>query len=264
MDQAAIIKGVAAYLADEPRLVGLFLSGSYGRGEDDAYSDVDFVAVASPGHQEDLMEVWRAALESVACLIMWKRPFPKASLINAITEDWIRCDLYLIAPDAMGGRAKTTLKPLIDPTDIFASLPATLPNSQPNKERIAATINEFIRLIGMTPVVFGRGEWVTATQGAGMERDMLIALMLEEVTKPDKGGAMHLSKLLPPEDFTELMSLPAPAPDRASVLATFKAIASAFFPRAKRLAQELDIEWPDTFEAKTRANLRKTVGLEFD
>lgn len=264
MDQAAIIEGVSTYLAVDQRINGLFLSGSFGRQEEDEFSDVDFVVVAAPDHHDDLMQAWRSALESVASLIMWKRPYPNAPLINAITEDWIRCDLYLISPDALSGRAKNTLMPLIDPSDVYSGLPETLPDAMPNKARIAATITEFIRVIGMTPVVIGRGELVTAVQGAGMTRDMLITLMLEEVRKPDKGGTMHLSKLLPPEDFSTLMALPAPAPDRTSALAAHKAIAKVFFPRAKRMAADLGIEWPTTFEETTRAQLEANLGLSWN
>ena len=82
-------------------------------------------------------------------------------------------------------------------------------------------INEFIRVIGMAPVVFGRSELVTAVQGAGLNRDMLINLML----------AVH------------------------------KAIADVFFPRAKRMAADLDIEWPTKFEETTRAQLQANLGL---
>ena len=260
MDQAAIIKGVTDYLAGDQRIDALFLSGSFGRGEEDEFSDVDFVAVAPPDHHDTLMQVWRSALECVAPLIMWKRPYPNAPLINAITEDWIRCDLYLVAPDAFSGRAKNTLKPLIDPGDIYNELP----DAVPNKMRIAGMITEFIRVIGMTPIAIGRGELVTAVQGAGLTRDILINLMLEEVTQPDKGGAMHLSKLLPPEDFATLMMLPAPAPDRASALAAHKAIAGVFFPRAKRMAAELEIEWPTTFEETTRTQLEANLGLTWN
>jgi len=136
-----------------------------------------------------------------------------------------------------------------------------LPDAVPNKARIAGMINEFIRVIGMAPVVFGRSELVTAVQGAGLNRDMLINLMLEEVSKPDKGGAMHLSKLLPSDDFATLMALPTPAPERASALAVHKAIADVFFPRAKRMAADLDIEWPTKFEETTRAQLQANLGL---
>lgn len=55
MDQAAIINGVADHLADDQRVNALFLSGSFGRGEEDEFSDVDFVAVAAPDHHDDLM-----------------------------------------------------------------------------------------------------------------------------------------------------------------------------------------------------------------
>ena len=87
MDQAAIINGVADHLADDQRVNALFLSGSFGRGEEDEFSDVEFVAVAAPDHHDDLMHAWRAALESLAPLIMWKRSYPSAPLINAITKD---------------------------------------------------------------------------------------------------------------------------------------------------------------------------------
>jgi len=47
MDQQTLIARVTAALADDQRIRGLFLSGSFGRGTADQYSDVDFWAVVA-------------------------------------------------------------------------------------------------------------------------------------------------------------------------------------------------------------------------
>ena len=47
MDQGALIERISAVLAGLERVAAAFLGGSHGRGEEDAYSDVDVYAVVA-------------------------------------------------------------------------------------------------------------------------------------------------------------------------------------------------------------------------
>ena len=77
------------------------------------------------------------------------------------------------------------MSPLIDPDDLHSALPDDLPPGAPKPARVQGLIEEFIRVLGLLPVAIGRGEHVVAARGAGLLRDKLIDLMLEDAALPE-------------------------------------------------------------------------------
>ncbi|HTM78538.1 MAG TPA: nucleotidyltransferase domain-containing protein [Devosia sp.] len=264
MNQQALIEAITLALADEPAIEALFLAGSYGRGTADAHSDVDLIALVAPEDHAALGARWRTILPAITPIVFWNEMNRGGLLLNAVSEDWLRCDLSMLAPAAFTRRARDTVKPLLDRHDVYASLPATLPPQLPNPERVSYQISEFIRVLGLLPVGIGRSEYVTGVTGVGLLRDLLVGLLIEDVPLPDRGGALHLSKLLPPGQMAMLAALPYPKPDRAEVIAANLALAHAFFPRARVLARRLNLTWPTAFEAATRRHLGASLGMQTD
>ncbi|MEP3276292.1 MAG: hypothetical protein ABJN26_07555 [Stappiaceae bacterium] len=259
-----MITSVTERLRCAPNLRALFLAGSFGRGSADAFSDVDFVAIADPQHHQELSEHWRTVLQSMEPIIFWNERRGNSILLNAITETWLRCDFYIVSDTDLIGRAKDTLKPLIDAADIYGTLPVTLPLPTPDVERIGRMIREFIRVLGLLPVAMGRGEYVTAIKGLGLLRDMLTDLLLENTPTVDRGGILHLSRQLAQDDMALLASLPYPGPNRDEIIKAHIAIADIFLPMAKRMAVSLNMEWPQEFEAKTRDHISSALNIEFN
>lgn len=259
--QAALIAAIAARAPELPGCRALFLTGSFARGEADAVSDVDFLALAEPEHHAALATAWRAMLAAIMPVAFWAERRQPMLLLNAIGDDWLRCDLVVMHPALIAGRARNQLRALHDPDDLLATLPATLPPARADPARILATIEEFIRILGLLPVVVAREEWVSATVGTEHLRRLFTTLLLEDVTVPDRGGALHLSRLLPPADIALLASLPYPRPERVAVIDAHLATAAAFFLRARALAAREGVAWPEHFEAVTRAHLARTLGI---
>lgn len=56
--------------------------------------------------------------------------------------------------------------------------------------------------------------------------------------------------------------IPPVAPTRESVVEAHLAVAAAFLPRARKLAQTWDIDWPQAFEDATWKYLQREVGIE--
>ena len=131
-------------------------------------------------------------------------------------------------------RARDRLRPLLDRDGLHDRLPGTLPSARPDPKRVAFVVEEFIRVLGLLPGGLGRSELVLLTTGAGLLRDLLRDLMLETCPLLDRGGMLHLSRLLTPEQMAELEALPYP--DREEVVAAHLAIAQAFLPLARRSA----------------------------
>lgn len=260
MDQQELIASVTDALADNPAIRGLFLAGSFGRGTADAWSDVDFIAIVSADHVATVADTWRQTLEGITPIVFWNA-LPRGILVlNAISAEWLRCDISIVTPEQFGRRARNTVKPLIDRDGIYDGLPGSLPQRQPDADTVSYLIHEFIRMLGLMPVGLGRAEYVTMVLGVGMMRGHLEALLMQDVTEPDPGGMLHQSRLLPPEQMQMLTALPYPGPQRDDLIAANLAVARQFMPRARAMAQRLDIAWPDAFEAATRARLAQTLG----
>jgi hypothetical protein len=262
LTQQELIERVALELADLRELKALFVGGSYGSGTADPHSDVDLIALAESADTAAVAARWRQLLERIDRVVFWNELGRGPILLNAITQDWLRCDMLVMTPPQFVGRAKTTVRPLVDKIGCFEALPPALAPRVPDPQRVLQLVNEFIRVMGLLTVVVGRGEYFMAATGAGMLRDCLMKLMLEEVPHPT-GGALHPRRTLPAADMAILDSLPFPGPERNAVIDAHFAIARVFFPRAGVLAASLGFAWPESFEAATLAHLRRAFANEW-
>jgi len=239
---------------------GLFLGGSFGKGQADEWSDVDLVGLAPAERHAAIEAWWRDWLEGQEHLIYFKVWQRGGTLINAITESWLRVDLHLPEDGRLGRQAQDGIKPLYDPQNLYAQLAPSLSAHRPDPQRIEAMILEFIRILGLTPVTLGRREYVVMVMGTGMLRDMLVQLMQEQLPLADRGGMLHLNRLLPPADIAALENLPYPRAEPASLIAAQLALARLFLPRARAMAGPLGIAWPEAFEMAARAHLAQAIG----
>lgn len=264
MHQQDIIAAAKTAFADDEAVRGLFLSGSFGRGTEDEWSDVDLLAIVGKPDQRGVADRFRLALNDLAPLVYWNELDRGGLLINVVTEDWLRCDLNMVEPNALGQKARDIIIPLIDRDGVFAGLPETLPPKTPNPNALRYQINEFIRVLGLMPVVVGRGEYLTGVMGNGLLRGLLTDLFMLDVNLPDPGGILHMSKLLPEEQIRIMSELPFPGAKRDEIVSANLAVAKVFMPRAKAMAERLGVEWPDAFEAATRRVLREKLGVAAD
>ncbi|MEO3386431.1 hypothetical protein [Mesorhizobium sp. CAU 1741] len=266
--QQAFIEKIGAAVSGDMRFEALFLGGSFGRGSADAYSDLDFIGLVDADSGDLTAAAWQGIVEAISPVVFWNRLDRGGPLLNAITQDWLRIDVHILTPAAFldrvpsSGASRATLVPLVDRQGIFDTLPAYPGKTAPNGQQVDHLIREFIRVLGLIVVGLGRDERVLGVTGAGLLRDLLTKLMIEETQSPERGGALHLSRIITADQMAELESLPYPGPTRADVLKAHSALAKNFFPRATRLAAELDLPWPDAFENATRRHLERAFGIE--
>lgn len=194
MDQQSLIDSIVGALSDVPELSGLFLAGSFGRGAADEYSDIDLVAVSDAEDHKNLAADWRKELEGIVEIVLWNQRGTTSILLNAVTNEWQRIDLFIITKGDFKTRAQDSLKVLIDPDHLFANLDPVSSRQQANVGRVSYTIHEFIRVLGLLHVVDGRKEYFTAVSGFGFQRDHLLTILTQENPELDTGGALHLSK----------------------------------------------------------------------
>lgn len=258
MDQQTLIARVAESFGDEPRVKALFLSGSFGTGTADAFSDVDLLAIADPADHEALAADWRKALEALAPVVHYNR-LPHALILNAITDDWLRVDLHIATPDHLAHTAQDALKPLVDRDNLYATLRPETPEPARTPGRLGWMVGEFIRILGLTPVAIGRGEVELMTVGNTFLRRFLTDLLTIEVNPRIPGGMLHLSRVLDPERMAVLAAVPLPQLTADAAIESNLAVARTFIPRAKALCASLGVEWPTAFEAATRRHLQRAL-----
>ncbi|HEX2560660.1 nucleotidyltransferase domain-containing protein [Phenylobacterium sp.] len=245
----------------DPRVLAFFLTGSLATGEGDPYSDIDTVMVVAPGDLPDMVDDARAWVEALTELVLWKQVHPPYPLFHAITPEWLRFDITITAPDRLG-LSRDRTRPLLDRAGIYEALPPHPPTKPLKPEAVGRIVEEFLRILALAPVPLARRDYVAAVTGAGLLRGLLIELMVAEQNPVVPPGAKSLSRVLPPEDIALLEGLPSPAAAREASLAANLALAEAFLPRARRLAERSGLSWPHRLETACRDHLRRELGLE--
>lgn len=258
MDQNSLIARVVDSFGGDPRVTALFLSGSFGTGTADPFSDVDFLCIADAADHEALATDWRQTLETIAPIVHYNR-LPHALVLNAITDDWLRVDLHIANREHLAHTAQDCLKPLVDRDNFYATLRPETPEPARNPGRLGWMVGEFIRILGLTPVAIGRDEVELMTVGNTFLRRFLTDLLTIEVNPRIPGGMLHLSRVLDPGRMAVLASVPLPQLSAESAVESNLALARTFMPRAKALCASLGVEWPAAFEAATRRNLQRAL-----
>ncbi|MFT3964677.1 MAG: nucleotidyltransferase domain-containing protein [Sphingobium sp.] len=261
MWQQAFIETVTRSLEDDPRLTALFLSGSFGKGEADAQSDVDLLAIVAPEDQAGFAADWRARLDAIIPVVFWNELTRGGHVINAVGADWQRVDLALAGRDTLGRRAQDSLRPLIDREGLYAAFVPSNAWPGPDTPRVAALIDEFIRILGLLPVVIGREEYETAAWGLELQRLGLFNLLSEEVERADKGGMLAWKRRFPPERLALLAAVPRVQAERQALIDAHLAAAAIFLPHARHLAGKWHVPWPHAFEDAAWRHIERTLGI---
>jgi len=261
MTRDDLIRGFAELAQSDPRVQALILGGSLGAGTGDAFSDVDLIVVVPEGDHPGFVDQAREWAGRVAEPVLWRSPYPGLPLFVAVTEDWLRFDLTVTVPGRVLG-ARTRLKPLMDRAGIWDGLPEALPPRPLDRRYVEETAEEALRIMGLFPVAMGREEYVVAVSGIGLMRNQLIALMVAETEPALPPGALHLKRILPPEDMEVLSSLLPMAPERDAVVAANLQMAEVLLARLRRAAERTGAKWPERLEAAARAVWRRDLGLD--
>ena len=256
-----IIRSISLALQKDERVAALFLSGSLGRGTADRFSDIDLLAIAPRETHEAIMTDYQSSLAQATSIVFWRQRLAESSLVNTITEDWQRIDLLLTTPERVQAYSRSAVMPLFDRQNLFDTLPTTSPTPLPNRTRVEFVINEFIRVLGLLAVVVGREEYEVGVAGAGLLRAHLSDLLVEAAESAEKGGTLHLARIVSPDQRRILHGLPSPHPTRDSVIEAHLATARAFLPYAKKVAAQLGLPWPTNFETATWRYLERELGI---
>ncbi len=259
--QNELITRIATVLESEPRIEGAWLAGSLGRGGGDAFSDVDVLVLCADGAANEVSAGFAAAPERIVQPVLVNALFG-GRVLNVVTQNWERFDLTFIESEQLGRYDASDLR------ELFAR--GRKPQARPARphatsaDQFSKIVNEFLRVLGLSVVVLGRGECFIAMSGVDLLRGLTRDLFLEEngIGPEQRGGALHLNPLLTAEQRALLNGLPPLAPSRESIIGNDIALTKIFLPRAKALAAKIGMAWPVVFEEATRRHLKTNLGME--
>jgi hypothetical protein len=261
-EQQALIAALGGVLEVEPGVDAAWLAGSLGRGQGDAFSDVDMLALVGDGRSAEVSRSLPSKLSSIGAPVLVNALF-SGRVLNVVTEDWARYDISLIEAADLSRYDAAALAPLFNRSGLT---PPSRPEApyQVSPEALLKLVQEFLRVLGLAVVVVGRAEYALALSGVDQLRRMTFDLMLEEngVAPWNRGGALHRNPLLTEAQRQALASIPPQSAARESVIEAHGALASLFLPRARRLASQIGLAWPTAFEEATRRSLRRRLQLE--
>ncbi|EZP55146.1 hypothetical protein [Sphingomonas sp. RIT328] len=156
-----------------------------GRGEADAYSDVDLIAVVAPEHQAGFAQHWRVQVDALVPFVLWYQARSGGAVHNAIGQGWERIDLLLTDQAGALRQTQDGTRCLIDHAGLYDRLAAHRDWPGPDRARVAFLIDEFLRVLGLLPVVLGRREYLAARAGLEMQRMALFQLLSKAVERAD-------------------------------------------------------------------------------
>ena len=259
--QQQLIDRATALLQSDPRIEAAWLAGSLGAGGGDEWSDVDLLALVADGAFAETSAAIAGRVDEVAPTVLVNRVHG-GIVINSVTEDWQRFDISFTEASGLAGHDANRLQPLFNRTG--HQPPRKQP--QPPPLRVTALATEFLRVLGLMPVVVGREEYHLALTGAEHLRRMTFDLFMDinGVPVAERGGALKRLPMHTPDQRAALAALPAAGPTRDSVIAGNLAWARLFLPVARAYAAREGAAWPDRLEAAARRRLETALGITAD
>jgi hypothetical protein len=260
MEQHGLLGKIVPVLRGDVRVRAAWLAGSRARGTGDQYSDTDVFAVTAARERPALMADWPALAPRVSPLVLCRR-VGLLPVYTHVTPRWERFDIVFGTTGDVPGRDRATVRLLFDRDGLDAQLGGPAPARQPDPVKVEATVTEFLRVLGLLPVVIGRAEYVAAASGAGLLRELLIRLMTEGSEAADPGGALKLAGVLTPGQLDALAGLPPIQATRESAIEAHLACARIFLPYARQLAGRAGARWPGDLEDAARRHLRTALSV---
>ena len=261
-DKDRLLTRAIETLEADGRMRAAWLTGSRARGTEDRFSDLDFWLVVEEKDKAAFIEDWPKLSDRVAPSVLRQKLF--GSTFTHVTEQWERWDVSIGVPADVPKRTRTTVKPLFDRDGLNDRLKPVGEPLLPDAAKVSGLVTEFLRVMGLLPVVLGREEYVVGVSGAGLLRGMIIQLFLEDAAVEDRGGALHLSTLLPPQRLQALADLPAAEATRESVLEAHLACARLFLPHAREMAARIGVAWPEKLQDALNRRLDSCTSASAD
>jgi predicted nucleotidyltransferase len=255
----ALFDAVLVQAETDERIRGLWLSGSLARGDADAWSDLDVIVAIAAESFDAFASSWREWIDAITPTVL-ARALPFGGGAYCVTPAWLRFDLVWERAEDSERSWHRQRCVVFDRGGLSALVPPPLLTSAPTVDDVLAAIDETLRTLGLFEVIAGRSDWLLGMEGAQLVRAQLRQLFAWENQPQPVVGVKRALGMLTEEQRAVLQQLPPLLATRDAVVAGHFAVARAFLPRARSLLERLGGEYPEAFEAATRAHLIRVLG----
>ena len=194
--QAEYLHKLQTAIEAEARIKAAWLTGSFGRGNADRYSDIDINLWLDSADLDDFRKGTQAWLNELRPLVLFNWMF-NDRMANCLTVDGLRIDLW-VHTDAAPTLDKSRVQVLLDRENAlkFGASPVTQ-DANALKNRLLQQISEFWRCIALTPTAIGRDERIVSFFGISIDVMILTDVLISGYEIPRDSGVKRLNPFLP-------------------------------------------------------------------
>ena len=271
--QEAFMARATEVLASDDRVLAAYLVGGFAVGTGDAWSDVDLQVTIRDDVSDEIAGSWKSVVNTIATTA-YIQPFAGAIGGLCITPEWLHFDVVFNPLGSVDPKTVEGMVPLFDKANVLPDGPISRPNRRGEPFFPLGAVEHFLYMLGNMVSVIGRNELIPASNGVILVRDLdLVALMLAEqglaTTREHTFGnpfpfTKRLRSYLTAEQNAVLESLPPLVATIDSVIEGYIALAHAFLPRAKRLAELTRTPWLGDYERASVEYFQHSLGVELD
>lgn len=268
--QKALIERAKTVAAEDDRILAVYLVGGFAVGMGDAWSDVDLQFTVRDEAVEEVVATWKDVANAIASTAYIK-PFAFSTGGVCITPEWLHFDVVFNPRSAVDPKTVEGMVPVLDKAGILPTEPVPRPDRQGAPFFPLEAVEFFLYMLGNMVSVIGRDEVIPASNGVIMVRDVaLVSLLLAE--RGWSSAVEHqfanpfpftkrLRSYLTDEQNELLISLPPLEATIDSAIEGYIALARAFLPRARRLAELTGAEWPEAYARASVGFFERSLGL---
>lgn len=238
-----------------------WLEGSFGRGTNDRWSDIDLHLLVNPNDSTDPEQyALRLKPHSVTFLHVYS-VIPK-KICQVVGEQGVRLDVVVHRAEAHTIYANSS-SVLHDPYQkLIISKTTNHPSADMISARLSTMIHEFWRIIYMVPVVLGRNEIIVAHQGI-----VLAAALLGQIFALASGqnittGVKRLETFLSAKQSARLRyAVRGPFEDSDSIVQANARLIDIMRAEGPTIAARFGFPYPGQFETAVLEYLKNELEL---
>lgn len=262
--QSDVCERLSMALSAQPSVRALWLAGSLAREQADRFSDIDLVAVIAGAPLGTAVSGIETLLASEFDLVLRRnRGDENHRLLNFVTDDWMRFDLSIFSEEGISGSKLRGLRTLFDKDGLDLPVGQGEPSRvEVTAEQVGFVVTEFIRVLGLLPVVIRRRDLVGAVSGSALLRQHLITLLQYEQPGQTMIGALNETSSLSPAATSAVLGLPALSAEESSILDFNRSCWEIFTRFGPRISELYRTEWPTELVRAVRTRLARDLDVQ--
>lgn len=259
--QQAYIAALTDQIERDGRIKVAWLEGSFGRGTADRYSDLDIHLLLDEAALAPFRAQIQSWLSALRPLVLFKLMF-NDRMINALTEDGLRLDIWLHAGSSIAlDRAKAQV--LFQTDDAIRFEAATDGRDPPAvAQALLGQTQEFWRCISLLPSVIGRNELIIGLVGLTVEVNLLTEVLINGYEIARDSGVKRLNPFLPLDVQQAIESaVSTPGLSQASLAQAHLGLATIMREHGRIIASKHGYAYPQELEAAVIRYVQQELDL---